>query len=258
MKVVILCGGMGSRLAEETQVRPKPMVSVGGHPLLWHIMNIYGRAGFSEFTLALGYRGEAIKEYFLNFYALDSDFSVDLKSGEVRYLRPARRDWKVDLVDTGEDCMTGGRLHRLEPLLRGGGTFMLTYGDGVANIDLRKVLEFHRSHGKLATVTAVRPPARFGGMKLDGERVADFKEKPQAGEGWINGGFFVFEPGVFKYLVGDATVLEAEPLERLCRDGQLMAWRHEGFWQCMDTLRDRQTLEAQWASGSAPWKMWQD
>ncbi len=258
MKTVILCGGLGSRLSEETQLRPKPMVQIGGHPLLWHIMNIYGRAGFDEFTLALGYKGDVIKEYFLNFHALDSDFAVDLKTREVRYLRPGRRDWKVELIDTGVDSMTGGRLHRLEPLLRAGGTFMLTYGDGVADLDPRKVLEFHRSHGKLATVTAVRPPARFGGMRLDGGRVADFKEKPQAGEGWINGGFFVFEPGVFDYLAGDATVLEGEPLERLCRDGQLMAWRHEGYWQCMDTLRDRQTLEALWASGRAPWKMWQD
>ena len=256
MKTVILCGGLGTRLSEETTVRPKPMVTVGGHPMLWHIMNIYGVQGFNEFVLALGYKGEAIKEYFLNYYSLDSDLSVNLKSGKVTHIRQSQRDWIVDLIDTGKDSMTGGRLHRLEAMLKPHGTFMLTYGDGVANIDVRRVLAFHRSHGKLATVTAVRPPARFGGIVFDGDRVVEFREKPQTGEGWINGGFFVFEPGVFGYLSGDATVLEGAPLERLARDGQLMAFKHEGFWQCMDTVRDRQLLESLWTQDSAPWKKW--
>lgn len=234
MKVVILCGGLGTRLSEETQVRPKPMVTVGGHPMLWHIMNIYNVHGFNEFVLALGYRGEIIREYF----------------------REPRHGWAVDLVDTGEQSMTGGRLHRLEPLLRPLGTFMLTYGDGVADVDVGKLLGFHRAHGRLATVTAVRPPARFGSIAFKGDQVVEFKEKRQTDEGWINGGFFVFEPGVFDYLSGDATVLEGDPLEGLTRDGQLMAYRHAGFWQCMDTLRDRQLLEELWATRAAPWKIW--
>ena len=256
MKVVILCGGLGTRLSEETQVKPKPMVTVGGHPMLWHIMNIYGARGFGEFVLALGYKGDIVKEFFLNFYPLDSDLEIDLASGKIAYLRKSQRDWKVALVDTGDNSMTGGRLHRLKAMLKPQGTFMLTYGDGVANIDVEKLLAFHRSHGKLATVTAVRPPARFGGMAFDGNRVTEFKEKPQTGEGWINGGFFVCEPGVFDYLAGDDSVLEGAPLETLARDGQLMAFKHEGFWQCMDTLRDRQSLEHLWASGKAPWKVW--
>lgn len=256
MKAVILCGGLGTRLSEETYLKPKPMVTVGGHPMLWHVMNTYGIHGINQFVLALGYRGEVIKEYFLNYYSLDSDLSVDLKSGEVKHLRQSQRDWKVDLIDTGADSMTGGRLHRLEALLRPSGTFMLTYGDGVADVNIAKLLAFHRAHGKLATVTAVRPPARFGGMLFDGDRVTEFREKPQTGEGWINGGFFIFEPGVFDYLAGDATVLEGTPLEQLAKDGQLMAFKHEGFWQCMDTLRDRQLLESLWAGGQAPWKKW--
>jgi glucose-1-phosphate cytidylyltransferase len=219
-------------------------------------MNIYSAHRYNEFVLALGYKGEAIKEYFLNYYSLDSDLSIDLKNGTVRHVRQSQRDWKVDLVDTGHDSMTGGRLHRLEPTLKLSGTFMLTYGDGVSDVDVGRLVAFHKTHGRLATVTAVRPPARFGGMVFDGERVIEFKEKPQTGEGWINGGFFVFEPGIFDYLSGDATVLEGAPLENLARDGQLMAYKHEGFWQCMDTMRDRQLLEHLWAHGSAPWKKW--
>lgn len=258
MKVVILCGGLGTRLSEETQLKPKPMVTVGGHPMLWHIINIYGSQGLNEFVLALGYRGEVVKEYFLNYYSLDSDLSIDLKTGKIEHLRQSQRDWKVDLIDTGEHSMTGGRLHRLEPMLRPLGTFMLTYGDGVADVDIRHLLDFHRNHGRLATVTAVRPPARFGGILFDGDHatVTEFREKPQTGEGWINGGFFVFEPGVFDYLPDDKTVLEGAPLERLARDGQLMAYKHHGFWQGMDTLRDRQLLEQLWASNTAPWRRW--
>jgi glucose-1-phosphate cytidylyltransferase len=256
MKTVILCGGLGTRLAEETDVRPKPMVTVGGHPILWHILNLYGSYGFKNFALALGYKGEVIKEYFLNYYSLDSDLRIDLSSGKVEHLRPTMRNWQLELIDTGAASMTGGRLHRLETLIRPEGTFMLTYGDGVCDVDINRLVAFHRSHGKLATVTAVRPPARFGGMVFQGDCVSDFREKPQTGEGWINGGFFVFEPGVFDYLEGDATVLEGAPLEGLARDGQLMAFKHEGFWQCMDTVRDRQLLEGMWNDGHAPWKKW--
>jgi glucose-1-phosphate cytidylyltransferase len=258
MKTVILCGGLGTRLSEETTLRPKPMVTVGGRPILWHIMNIYGHHGFNEFALALGYKGESIKEYFLNYYATNSDLEIDLSSGQVSYLKPCKRDWKVKMVDTGEGSLTGGRLKRLEPMLRQHGTFMLTYGDGVSDVDVKKLVEFHKSHGKLCTVTAVRPTARFGGMSFDGNRVSQFKEKPQSGEGWINGGYFVMEPEVFDYLEGDQTVLETTPMEKLVADNQLMAYKHEGFWQCMDTIRDRQYLEEEWAAGRARWKIWKD
>jgi glucose-1-phosphate cytidylyltransferase len=259
MKTVILCGGLGTRLSEETVLRPKPMVHVGSRPILWHIMNIYGAQGFKEFVLALGYKSEMIKEYFLNYSALNSDFTVDLATGKVmQENRLCRRDWKVRLVDTGEGTLTGGRVKRLEKLLRPEGTFMLTYGDGVSNVNIQKLLEFHRSHGKLVTVTAVRPNARFGGMQFDGDRVSHFKEKPQSGEGWINGGFFVIEPAFFDYLENDQTVLETSPMERLVADGELMAYRHDGFWQCMDTIRDRQLLEDLWSKGQAPWKIWNE
>lgn len=256
MKVVILCGGMGTRLSEETHLRPKPMVEVGTHPLLWHIMNIYDVHGFKDFVLALGYKGDVIKEYFLDYYALNSDLRIDLSNGAVSYLKKSPREWKIDLVDTGEASMTGGRVKRLESSLRREGTFMLTYGDGVSDINVRELVAFHKAHKKVATVTAVRPPARFGGMEFDGNRVLDFKEKPQAGEGWVNGGFFVFEPEVFDYIKDDQSVLEGEPLERLTADGQLMAYKHTGFWQCMDTVRDRQLLQALWDAGEAPWKKW--
>lgn len=259
MKTVILCGGQGTRLAEETSVRPKPMVPIGGHPILWHLMNLYGHHGFNEFVLALGYKGTYIKEYFLNYHALNSDLFVDLGSGNVKYERCCRQDWKVQLIDTGEKTLTGGRLLRLAPLLKDGGTFLLTYGDGVANVDIRQVVEFHRAHRKIATVTAVRPAARFGTMNFEGNRVTAFKEKVQSEEGWINGGFFVFEPQIFDYLRdGDQTVLEGNPLESLARDGELMAFRHEGYWQCMDTIRDQQLLEAQWQTGQAPWRVWKE
>ncbi|MGE0859330.1 MAG: glucose-1-phosphate cytidylyltransferase [Gammaproteobacteria bacterium] len=256
MKVVLLAGGFGTRLAEETGVRPKPMVEIGEQPILWHIMKAYAAYGFEDFVIALGYKGEFIKQYFLNFYASYRDLSIDLANGEIQYETSPTINWRIQMTDTGAATMTGGRLHRLESLLRPGGTFMLTYGDGVCDIDIHKLLDFHRKHGRVATVTAVRPPARFGTMHFQGDQVLEFKEKLQTGEGWINGGFFVFEPEVFDYLEGDETVLEGKPLETLAADGQLMAYKHEGFWQCMDTLRDKLRLQEMWASGSAPWKVW--
>lgn len=256
MKVVILAGGLGSRLSEETELRPKPLVEIGGRPILWHILRHYARHGLREFVIALGYKGEAIKRYFLEYRALAGDLSVHLKSGDVRlHAASDQEDWTVHLVDTGLETHTGGRVRRLEPHLRDG-TFMVTYGDGVSDVDLGALLRFHRAQGRLATLTAVRPPARFGGLVFDGDRVAAFTEKPQIGEGWINGGFLVLEPGVFRYLDDDGTSLEADAIERLARDGQLAAYRHEGFWQCMDTLRDKRLLEALWASGQPPWKTW--
>lgn len=257
MKTVILCGGLGTRLSEETHLKPKPMVEIGEKPILWHIMNIYSAHGFNEFILALGYKGEAVKKYFLNYYNFQSDLTISLKTGEITASKNCYRDWTVHLVDTGLNSMTGGRLYRLRDRLKGE-TFMLTYGDGVSNIDIDKLLKFHKSHGKIATITAVKPSARFGGMKFNGDRVIEFTEKPQTGEGWINGGFFVFEPGVFNCLRSEADVLEKEPLENLAKDGQLMAYKHEDFWQCMDTMRDKQLLEKLWAGNNAPWKIWDD
>lgn len=257
MKVVVLCGGLGTRLAEETSIRPKPMVQIAGQPILTHIMNIYSSQGFSDFVLALGYKGESIKEYFLNYHTLSNDLSIDMSSGKIETLKKLKSDWKVTLIDTGAETLTGGRLHRLEKNLAPHGTFMLTYGDGVANINVKELLEFHKSHGKIATITAVRPPARFGCIQFNGNQIVDFLEKPQMSEGWINGGFMVFEPEVFKYLEGDKTILEATPLERLAKDGQLMGYHHTGFWHCMDTLRDKQVLEQMWNSKSAPWKVWE-
>lgn len=257
MKIVILAGGLGTRLSEETVIKPKPMVEIGSKPLLWHIMNIYSNYGFDEFVVALGYKGEIVKDYFLNYYHHQSDLTISLKTGEIAASKNCYRNWTVHLVDTGLNSMTGGRLYQLKDKL-GNKTFMLTYGDGVSNLDINKLLEFHRSHGKIATVTAVKPSARFGGMKFDGSKVIDFSEKPQTGEGWINGGFFVFEQGIFEYLRNSLTVLEREPLENLSRNGELMAYKHDGFWQCMDTLRDKQLLENLWESGKAPWKIWKD
>lgn len=255
MKVVILCGGMGTRISEETQIRPKPMVEIGGVPILWHIMKIYGDYGIKDFILGLGYKGEMIKQYFINHHALASDVTVYLKNGKIDYANPAVEDWKVAMVDTGRSSMTGGRLRRLEKLIKPYGTFFLTYGDGLSDINITSLLAFHREHKKMATVMAVRPAARFGNLVLDGNRVTEFKEKPQTGEGWINGGFFIFESAIFDYLENDLTVLEEGPLERLASENQLMAYKHDGFWQCMDTLRDRNMLEALWSSEKAPWKL---
>jgi glucose-1-phosphate cytidylyltransferase len=244
---------MGTRLAEETALRPKPMVEIGGRPILWHILQLYAHYGHKEFVLALGYKGELIKQYFLHYHLLNSDFCVELPSGKTEVHEQAPFDWKVHLISTGERTMTGGRLGRLQNFLKDDVTFMVTYGDGVSNVDIPKLLAFHASHGKLATVTAVRPTARFGGLDLDGNRVVAFREKPQLGEGWINGGFFVFNRGVFDYIDDDATILEREPMEGLAKDGQLMTYLHEGFWQCMDTVRERNMLEELWASGERPW-----
>lgn len=255
MKVVILAGGKGTRIAEETVTRPKPMVEIGGQPILWHIMSIYAAQGLNDFVVACGYRGELIKEYFASFFLHHSDFTINLKDGTRDMLSAGAPDWRVSVIDTGLDTMTGGRVRRLKPLLDDG-TFMVTYGDGLGAVDMQALLAFHRSHGKLATVTAVRPPARFGGLTLEDGLVREFSEKPQSGEGWINGGFFVFEPGVFDLLRDDSTVLEREPLEQLARRGQLAGFRHEGFWQPMDTVRERQLLESLWHSGGAPWKLW--
>ncbi|HZP83023.1 MAG TPA: glucose-1-phosphate cytidylyltransferase [Chthonomonadaceae bacterium] len=255
VKVMILAGGLGTRLAEETEVKPKPMVEVGEHPILWHIMKHYNHYGFNEFYIALGYRGEHIKRYFVDYYTLRGNMTVDIPGGGVRMHERQCEDWIVHLMDTGQATLTGGRMKRLEPWLKGG-TFMATYGDGVSNVDLNALLDFHRSHGKIATLTAVRPPARFGGVVFDGDLVAEFTEKPQIGEGWINGGFFVLEPEIFDYLEDDRTNLEADAMERLAADRQLAAYRHEGFWQCMDTLRDKRLLEHLWQTGNAAWKVW--
>lgn len=255
MKVAILAGGLGTRLQEETIVRPKPMVEVGGRPILWHIMKHYAHFTHKEFVIALGYKGEMIKDYFLNYRAHASNVTVSLADGSVTVGDGSSEDWTVHLLDTGLDSMTGGRVRRVLKHI-GSETVMMTYGDGVADVDLGALLAFHRRQGRLATVTAVRPPARFGAITLDGDAVARFQEKPQLGEGWINGGYFVLEPAVVDYIAGDESVFEREPLERLAHDRQLAAFRHEGFWQGMDTLRDVRLLESLWSAGTAPWRTW--
>jgi glucose-1-phosphate cytidylyltransferase len=255
MQVVILAGGRGTRLGEETFTRPKPMVELGGKPMLWHIMNIYASQGFKDFIVACGYKGEMIKEYFHNYPIHSSDYFLNLRDGSRQVVHTYGVDWRIGVIDTGVDTMTAGRIARVKKWL-GCERFMATYGDGVADLSISALLEFHLRHGKLATVTAVRPPSRFGALALEGDAVREFVEKPQAEEGWINGGFFVFEPAVFEYLGGDQTSLERGPLQQMAADGQLMAYRHAGFWQPMDTLREKELLESLWASGQAPWKTW--
>ncbi len=257
MKVVILAGGYGTRMSEETGVKPKPMVEIGGKPIIWHIAQHYSCYGFKEFVIALGYKAEVIKSYFIHYHQLAGNITVDLGTGEVAVKCSNLDDWKVHLVDTGIDTLTGGRLKRLEPLLSRNEPFMLTYGDGVSSVDLNDLLAFHRKTGCLATVTAVRPPSRFGGLVLERGLVKEFTEKPQIGEGWINGGFMVLEPMALQYLQGDQDVLEIDLLERLAEHHQLAGYRHAGFWQCMDTLRDKNLLERLWESGSPPWKCWE-
>ena len=256
MKVAILAGGVGTRLAEETEIKPKPMVEIGGRPIIWHIMMHYYTYGYKDFVIALGYKGDYIKRWFKDYCALNSDMTVKTATGEVMLSRGNVPDWTVELVDTGKDTLTGGRIKRLSSWL-GDNTFMLTWGDGVSDVNLSDLLKFHRSHGKLATMTAVRPPARFGHLLLDGGgRISEFSEKPQTAEGWINGAFFVLEPGIFDYIEGDETQWERAPLENLAKDGQLMAYCHTSFWQCMDNLRDKVLLEKLWETGRPPWKTW--
>jgi glucose-1-phosphate cytidylyltransferase len=258
MKAVILAGGLGSRLSEETVLRPKPMVEIGGRPMLWHIMNICAAYGIDEFVIALGYKAEVIKEYFLNFYAINNDLSIDLSTGKTVIHDGNQPSWRVHLIDTGLHTDTGGRLKRLQPWLKREEMFLFTYGDGVSDVNIEKLVRFHKSHGKLATVTSVRSPERFGRLSLDGHTVVNFYEKPQLTEGWINGGFFILHPDAIDYIDGDDTAWERSAVERLARAGQLMAYQHEGFWSCMDTLRERNALEALWSTGEAPWKIWGD
>ncbi|WKJ92019.1 glucose-1-phosphate cytidylyltransferase [Methylomonas montana] len=256
MKAVILAGGLGTRIAEESDSKPKPMVEVGGRPLLWHIMKLYSHHGINDFVVCLGYKGYVIKEFFFNYYRHTSDLLIDLKTGEHQILNSQSEDWKVTLIDTGPETMTGGRLKRVASYL-GDETFCLTYGDGLSNIDITAELAFHRANGKLATVAAVQPPGRFGVLNMDkNKHVTSFEEKPSDEIGWINGGFFVLEPKAIDYIEGDATSWERAPLSNLARDGQLAAFQHTGFWQPCDTLRDKRDLECLWDSGSAPWRVW--
>ncbi len=257
MKVVILAGGFGSRLSEETQFKPKPMVEIGGRPILWHIMKTFAVHGIDEFIVALGYKADIIKTYFINFYALNNDLSIKLETGQTTtHGNGDQTNWEIHLIDTGLYTNTGGRLKRVRQWLGKNETFMFTYGDGVANVDITALINFHHSHGRLATVTTVRSPARFGRLGFEGNRVRQFYEKPEAGEGWINGGYFVLNRKAIDYIEGDGTAWERDPVERLARDGQLMGYRHYGFWSCMDTLREKNYLDELWDSGKPPWKTW--
>jgi len=256
MKAVLLAGGFGTRLSEATDLLPKPMVEIGGRPILWHIMKIYTHFGINDFIICLGYNGYVIKEYFINYYRHMSDLSVDTGSGDIEIHQARTEKWRVTLVETGLDTMTGGRLKRISKYLSPNEDFLMTYGDGVASINIQALIEFHRNEGRLATVTAVRPPGRFGALEIEDNRVERFTEKPQGDGSIINGGFFVLSPKVLDYVEGDATIWESEPMERLAREGELSAYRHSGFWQPMDTLRDRRELEHMWVSGNAEWKLW--
>lgn len=255
MKVVILAGGLGSRLSEETVLKPKPMVEIGSRPLIWHIMKHYAHFGFREFVIALGYKGENIKSYFLEYHHISGDVSIDVSSRKIEVIRSSPDDWKIHLIDTGTHTLTGGRLLRLKNFLADE-PFMLTYGDGVSNVDLKALVSFHTAQKSLATVTAVRPPARFGSINFDNHLITDFAEKTQTSEGWINGGFMVLEPQIFEYLEKDQDVLEVNLLERLAQEHKLSGYKHEGFWQCMDTLRDKALLERLWEEGDPPWRSW--
>jgi len=257
MKTIILAGGLGTRLSEETTVKPKPMVEIGEMPILWHIMKIYDSFGYNDFAIALGYKGYIIKEFFLNYKLHKSDMIVNLRSGELKFENDSSEDWLVGLHETGLNSMTGGRLYNLKKLFKPGDTFMVTYGDGVSDIDINKLVSFHKSHGKIATLSAVRPSARFGSIEMQEDgHIIEFKEKPQTGEGWINGGYFVFDYQIFEYLKDETSILEREPLENLAKDNQLLAYKHYGFWHCMDTIRDRDNLNEIWSKENAPWKKW--
>jgi len=256
MKVVLLAGGLGTRISEESHLKPKPMIEVGGRPILWHIMKLFSHYGFNDFIVCLGYKGYVVKEYFANYVLHNADLTVDLAKGAVEYHATNHEPWRVTLVDTGAETMTGGRLKRVAQYLEPNEAFFLTYGDGVADIDIQALLKFHKAHGKQATVSAVSPPGRFGALEIEDGAVRRFVEKPPGDNGLINGGFFVLEPQVIERIAGDSTVWEQEPLEGLARDGQLMARPHDGFWAAMDTLRDKNILETLWSSGQAPWKQW--
>lgn len=256
MKAVILAGGLGSRLSEETTLRPKPMVEIGGKPILWHIMKTYAFYGITEFIVALGYKAEFVKDYFLSFYAINNDLTIDLGSGATTiHKNGTQSDWKVHLVDTGLHTQTGGRLKRLKKWFDKDETFFFTYGDGVSDLNIRALLDFHQRQGKIATVTTVRSPARFGRIGFDGDQVTEFYEKPETGEGWINGGYFVLNTKAIDYIEDDETIWEREPIVRLAHGGQLAGYRHHGFWSCMDTLKEKNLLEELWNSGNAPWKI---
>lgn len=256
MKVVLLAGGLGTRLSEETQIKPKPMVEIGDKPILWHIMKIFSSFGFNEFVICLGYKGYYIKEYFANYFLHQSDVTIDLSSNSIHTHQSQAEPWKITLIDTGNDSMTGGRIKRIEKHI-GNETFLLTYGDGVGDVNIEELVKYHQSHGRMLTVTAVQPSGRFGALNIDQDQtVSSFLEKPKGDGSWINGGFFVCEPGVFKYIKGDKSVWEREPMEQIAKDDEMVAFKHTGFWKPMDTLRDKLELESEWNSGKAPWKLW--
>ena len=257
MKAVILAGGLGSRLSEETELKPKPMVEIGGKPILWHVMKIYSTYGVNEFVVCLGYKGYVIKEYFANYFLHMADVTFDMRNNSMQIHHQSAEPWKVTLVDTGDNTMTGGRLKRVKPYIENDESFCLTYGDGVGNVDIAAVIALHQKENRLATVTAMQPPGRFGALEFTGNQLTNFVEKPHGDGGWINGGFFVLSPKVIDYIAGDATLWEQEPMRNLAKDGQMSVYFHDGFWQPMDTLREKQLLESLWASGKAPWKVWE-